>query len=48
MQFSLIAHDYEDALDRHLACPEQHFLRLREITKTGCLVGKKPHVIEFN
>jgi uncharacterized protein YciI len=39
MPFALIAHDYEDALDRRMACREQHLNRLKQLAQEGKLNG---------
>lgn len=39
MAFALIAHDYDDALERRLACREQHLARLRSLAADGLFLG---------
>lgn len=39
MVFALIAHDYEDALERRLACRERHLARLALLSAEGKLRG---------
>lgn len=39
MAFALIAHDYDDALERRLACREQHLARLRALAADGLFLG---------
>lgn len=39
MAFALIAHDYPDALERRLACREQHLARLKALAEQGLFLG---------
>ncbi len=39
MAFALIAHDYPDALERRLACREQHLGRLKALAEQGLFLG---------
>ena len=39
MAFALIAHDYPDALERRLACREQHLGRLKALAEAGFFLG---------
>ncbi|MBK5540493.1 hypothetical protein JFV28_12110 [Pseudomonas sp. TH05] len=39
MPFALIAHDYDDALERRMACREQHLQRLQQLADQGRLLG---------
>lgn len=39
MAFALIAHDYPDALERRLACRDQHLQRLKALAGEGRLCG---------
>lgn len=39
MQFALIAHDFPDALERRIACREQHINRLKALGEQGQFLG---------
>ncbi|OLS64279.1 YciI family protein [Pseudomonas putida] len=39
MAFAVIAHDYPDALERRLACREQHLGRLKALAEQGLFLG---------
>lgn len=39
MQFALIAHDYDDALERRLQCREAHLSRLKALIASGGFLG---------
>lgn len=39
MVFSLIAHDYHDALERRLACRDRHLERLQSLARDGKFLG---------
>ena len=39
MAFALIAHDYPDALERRMACREQHLARLKALAEQGLFLG---------
>jgi len=39
MAFAVIAHDYPDALERRMACREQHLGRLKGLAERGLFLG---------
>ena len=39
MPFALIAFDHDDALERRMACREQHLQRLQALAKEGKFLG---------